>query len=277
MNNLTRHGCECKEEYYDPFSDKDVKGKCVPGIEDDSWCVTKGKCGKESSAKDKNGNTYWWDYCHPSLHTSIFSKDWRYSDKYNANLIKGFLIYLIVFVICVPALLYYREDYALLEVYMPNFDLLATAIAYNAGPGESRIFQDLYNPDSENILGFMSALFINYISLLGITFLVAHRAVKHKSIMKGFSLGLVMILFTYLLPNDVISWIQNKLSSELKEKYQLKPRIDSLYYYIIAVVGLMVAGAFIVMERFILQNPKYILHPIYDIAEKIQNMIENLR
>ena len=123
----------------------------------------------------------------------------------------------------------------------------------------------------------MSKTFINYISLLGITFLIARRAVRHRSIVKGFSVGLVMVLLTYLLPNDIMSWIQSQISTLLKEKYGLKPRTDSVYYYIIAGIGLVIAYTFILMEKFVLKNPKYILHPIYEFAERIKNFIEGLR
>ena len=276
MTILTRHGCECQEEYNDPLTKENVKNKCIYGTGTDKWCKTKGECGKKSKIKSENGKEYWWDYCDPS-HRSVFSKEWVYSANYNNTVISGFMIYLVVFVICIPAFLYYREYYELLEVYMPNFDLLATAISYNAGPGESRIFEDLYNAHSENLLGFMSTTFINYISLLGITFLIARRAVRHRSILKGFSVGLVMILFTYLLPNDIMSWIQSKISDILKDEYKLKPRIDTIYYYIIAIIGLFIAYCFILIEKFILQNPKYILKPIYNFAENIKNAIEGLR
>ncbi len=276
MTILTRHGCECKEEYHNPLENKMVKNKCIYGTGTDKWCITSDKCGKESKIEGKDGKKYWWDYCDPS-HRSVFSKDWVYSANYNNTIISGFLIYLIIFVICIPSFLYYKKYYELLEVYMPNFDLLATAISYNSGPGQSRIFEDLYNAHSENILGFISTTFINYISLLGITFLIARRAVKYNSIAKGFSVGLVMILFTYLLPNDIMSWIQIQVSKILKEKYNLKPRIDSIYYYIIAVIGLLIAAIFITIEKIILQNPKYILRPIYNFAEKIQNKVERLR
>ena len=276
MTILTRHGCECKEEYHDPLENKMVKNKCIYGTGTDKWCITKDKCGKESKIEGKDGKKYWRDYCDPLLR-SVFSNDWIYSANYNYTIISGFLIYLIIFVICIPALLYYKKYYELLEVYMPNFDLLATAISYNAGPGQSRIFGDLYNAHSENILGFISTTFINYISLLGVSFLIARRAVKYNSIAKGFSVGLVMILFTYLLPNDIMSWLQGSISGILQKNYALKPRIDKIYYYIIAVIGLLIACFFIMIEKIILQHPKYFLRPLYNFAEGIQNKVQRFR
>ena len=65
---------------------------------------------------------------------------------------------------------------------MPNFDLLATSLSFQNGILGSSYFQELYNNDSDNILGYLSTLLVNYLSLLGLTYLVARRVKLTKSL-----------------------------------------------------------------------------------------------
>ena len=51
----------------------------------------------------------------------------------------GIIIYISIFVIIIPIILYKYKFYEFLEVYMPNFDLLATAVSFRGRTrGEKR-------------------------------------------------------------------------------------------------------------------------------------------
>ena len=125
----------------------------------------------------------------------------------------GFVIFFILFVICIPYLLYKFSYFTILTGYMPNVDLVANILTWHGGP--DNIWTNLYNPHNRPSAGLPSYVcktLINYIALLGVTFLVAQAAIKMKSIHKGWSISIVTLLMTYLLPSDIISQLMDELS-----------------------------------------------------------------
>ena len=125
----------------------------------------------------------------------------------------GFIIYFIVFIMCVPYLLYKYSYFHVLTGYMPNVDLVANILTWHGGP--DNIWANLYNPHnrpSPTLSSYICKTLINYIALLGLTFLIAQEATRMKSIHKGWSIGIVTILMTYLLPSDIISLLMDKLA-----------------------------------------------------------------
>jgi len=258
---LTANGCTCKNEYK-TASGKTIKNACNieahPGM---PWCAVKGKCGIQGGnvghVEDEN---QWYDKC--TLSTKPHDIIVHGKHYFHQNMI-GIIIYISIFVIIIPIILYKYKFYEFLEVYMPNFDLLATAVSFGGGPGgkNERIFQELYNTNSNNLMGQTSTVFINYISLLGLTYLVARSVKVSKSIAKGWGMGFIALFFTYLVPNGFISAIQKKFAS-----YFLGLEFDftaTLPQYLIVVsLGLVIAGAFISIERAILDNHEALLDPI---------------
>ena len=188
---LTTNGCVCKNEYK-TNSGKTIKNSCNTEGTIIPWCVVKGKCGVQGK-----GKTTWYDKCILSSKSPI---EITYGKNYFSQNLKGIFIYIVVFVIIIPIILYRYGFTELLEVYMPNFDLLATAVSFGGGPANTRIFKELYNTHSENILGKTSTLLINYLSLLGLTYLIARRVNITKSVAKGWGIGFVMLLLR--LPAD---------------------------------------------------------------------------
>ena len=175
-NILTKNGCTCKNEYK-TNTGKTIKNGCTNEGSITPWCVVEGRCGAQGASK-----TRWYDRCSATSETPvkvIYGKDYFYQN------LKGIILYIVVFVVAIPIILYRYGFTEVLEVYMPNFDLLATAVSFGGGPSNSRIFQELYNTDSENILGQTSTLMINYLSLLGLTYLVARRVNITNSLAKG--------------------------------------------------------------------------------------------
>jgi len=250
----TTNGCVCKNEYKSE-SGNTYKEKC--NLDDGKytpWCIVEGKCGYRVDKGDKENK--WWDHCvsKGSKVTPIYGKNY-----FTRNLL-GIIIFIIIFVITIPLILYRYGFHELLEVYMPNFDLLATAVSFGGGPENTQIFQELFNAESENLMGRISTLFINYLSLLGLTYLVARRVNLTKSLAKGWGIGFVMLLLTYLIPNEIIVSVQRKSAEYI---FNLIPGQDNTIpeYLSVVGVGLGIAGIFILAEKFILDHHKTWLDP----------------
>jgi len=272
----TRHGCECKEEYeyIKKLSGKKYRAKkeCVMGNYSEPWCRTKNKCGKPEGTDNSNS----WDFCLKEKDAAFFEQKVQFGEGYYKKQIKGILFFIIIFVLLIPILLYKLDFQEILEVYMPNFDLLATALSFQDGATGLPYFQELYGRD-ENSIGWLSTLLINYLSLLGLTFLVARRVHITKSLSKGWGIGFVMLLLTYLVPNIFITYFQNKSSVFLQTKFIKDnkninnilgdPTKETFWPFgisniLVILIGLFIASMFILMEVILLRNQKYWLDPI---------------
>ena len=287
-NIITRNGCTCKPEF--KYMNETYKNKCATTIlSQHEICYVNEECGR----KDTNGE--WWDYCHPEVRSAFAGGDvalWQnnpaekdlgihskvnFSTRYLKRTIIGFVIFIAIFILLIPYLLNTWDMHALLEVYMPNFDLIATAISYDGGPGGTRIFQDLYNPKSRTIIGYISKLVINYLSLASVAYIVARRTKLTNSVVTGWGIGLVMILLTYLVPNDFISYIQFRISKYLYDEFGWDSDESSLKYYFITLIGIALASAFILFEKALISGHEKWLDPIIKELVKIQKMLLNLK
>jgi len=266
----TSNGCICKNEYKTGIGKK-YKEQC--NLDDGKfspWCVVDGKCGYRAETEGTKGGM-WWDHCvakaaHPQP---------KHGENYYTRNIKGIIIYVIIFVITIPLLLYKFGYHRFLEVYMPNFDLLATAISFEGGPGNSYIFQELYEGYPENLLGQTSTLLINYMSLLGLTYLIARRVNLTKSLAKGWGIGFVMLFLTYLVPNNIIMSAQHKAAKYL---FKLQPgEKKSLFEYLsIVSIGLGISGMFILAEAHIIENHKTLIDPFIKKLLHVHTFFDNL-
>jgi hypothetical protein len=313
---ITRHGCICKKKFT-PFvgwaKGVTIKNACVKAKESGKfWCdvssVPGDKCGLKydtenvdegemTDTQKKDLVTHSWDYCDHDERERIsdFNKI-EVSNAFNYQSIGGLLTFIIIFVIIIPIVLYYFDFFEFLHVYVPNFDLLATAISYNGGPGDrnERLFESLYNSQTESTIGHISTTFINFISLVGLVFLVTKKAQeqtvnyfnknKHPSKIKnmryllmktgageaGLGTGMIMILFTYLLPNPIITELQHRLHHFLDSKFGLT-RDSLIEYFIVVGFGLLIAACFILTEMYLIR--KKVMSPI---IEKIYSFLSLL-
>ena len=271
-NIRTRNGCICKNLYYADDGRKHVKECADDGDDGGAWCRTKDKCGYVGRGRGKGGKKMIrsYDYCSPqSLISNVFAdaptlhKGWsRYGENYFLYNLIGIAIFYVIFVFAVPYFLYKNKYSELLEVYLPNFDLLATAVSFAGGPTDKNIFQELYHAGSGNLVGFFSSLMINYMSLMGIIYIVAMYAKKSKSIATGLGVGLVMVLLTYLIPNEIISYVQGEVATLLRDFLHSKHYHPPIIYIIVVAVGLGVAALFIGAEKAILARHKTFIDPI---------------
>ena len=112
--------------------------------------------------------------------------------------ITGLILFINLFLF-VAFLLYKGKYYSILAGYLPNIDLIATSLSWHGGPRDS--LKRLYPASPITRYGFMSQVLINYFALLGLTYIIASESKETRNIVKGWSLGFVMILMTYLLPS----------------------------------------------------------------------------
>ena len=148
------------------------------------------------------------------------------------------LLFLILFVVIIPFFLLKFKYYMFLEGYMPNVDLIANLLSWHGGYG---LWNNLYSPIS--ISGFNSQTIINYISLLGVSFIVSIETKKTKSFITGLSLAFIMILMKYHHHKHysrIISWIMDKIYVFLKKKYFRFSYITSFIVGCILTLGVII-------------------------------------
>ncbi len=291
----TRHGCVCKKEYQAKPHGKIIRNNCVSGYgfgksTKDSWCRTQDKCGMEELEYPELGKS--WDRCHVSPNRSFLDDKINYGKKYFVLNLLGIILFYIIFVLFIPFLLYRYKYDEILEVYMPNFDLMATSFSFMAGmslPGQWRL-NELYTMDPKNWMGFTSTLLINFMSLLAMLFLTTRMAKRTNSIPIGFAAGGVMLFMTYLLPNELIAAVQEKVFTTIKkyflknEKKQpfikngrlCKDNLDCSFplWLFVVFVGFVMSCIFILIEKTIVMNTKFMILPL---AKKIKKMAHAMR
>ena len=114
----------------------------------------------------------------------------------------GFILFVIIFVITVPAILYYKKMFDVLEVYLPNIDIAARVLTWVGGP--MNIWSNLYLPYNKLVSDLTTRIIINYLALGGITFIVARESAKSGNMYEGWSFGLIMLMTTYFLAGPAV-------------------------------------------------------------------------
>ena len=176
----------------------------------------------------------------------------------------GFILFFIIFVILIPLILFKSQMYGILEAYMPNLDLIATVISWHGGP--LKLWDHLYPPTPLTIYGFYSQTIINYMSLLGLTYIITRETQRTGSMSKGWSMAFIMLLMTYLLPGQFVSWIMDKTNDLISKQFKLN-FIDT--DSIVAIIGFSIVTIIIASEALVLHNFK---KNIEHMAKKIINI-----
>ena len=130
-----------------------------------------------------------------------------YLTKNEQNIaILGTVIYIIVFIITIPIILYKFGFTTLVKIYIINTDLLATIISFDKGPFQN-IFKYLYN-NTQPFIGYLSQNIINLSVLLGLFYIRLEQS-KKESISGSLSKISFILLITYLLPGRYIMKLQD--------------------------------------------------------------------
>lgn len=192
---------------------------------------------------------------------TIFSID----DK-NINLkthILGFALYIIIFAICIPYLLVKHKYWSILSVYFPNLDLMASVLGYHGGPMNTNIWRYLYNPTTHTIAGYITSNIINYLALIGVTYIVAYFTFIKKNIYEGWGRAFIILPITYFIPSNIIIQLMNIIGRYLD---QYTRNISIINYLIVIAVGFSIISLFILIEASLLH---YIMPYIVKILEYI--------
>jgi hypothetical protein len=170
--------------------------------------------------------------------------------KLNINVGKtlfGFVLFIVIFVVIIPFTLFRYNRWSILEAYMPNLDIIAAVLTWHGGPSE--IWSQLYPPTPLNLYGFTSQTLLNYIALLGLSFIITRETKRTNSVVKGWSMALVMLIMTYLLPGQIISWLMDK-TYNIIDKYNIA---TGGIWTLVVFIGFIIAAGIIASEAYILK------------------------
>jgi len=181
----------------------------------------------------------------------------------------GLLIYIVLFVIIIPYILIKNNLWLILSAYFPNLDLIASCLGYQGGPNNLDIWKFLYNPNNVSQLGYKSTMLINYISLIGIAFVIASHTLKTKNIYGGISIAIFIYPITYLLPNNIVIYLMNNFGNKINKINKYFTYNKLLHYIITVLYGLIISIGFIVLEGLCIH---YFSKPLVDIFNKIYKL-----
>lgn len=175
--------------------------------------------------------------------------------------ITTFIVYVVVFMMAIPYLLWKNGHMNLLFAYVPNVDLLANLLTYKGSLLSDHATLKLYNQMPVTLSGYVSTTLITYYALLGLTYMVAYKATT-EGVAVGWGDAFVVLLVTFLLPakfvgvgmDSVYALFENRASREDrdKSKHTGKP-IPSAYWPALA-TGAVLSIGFILLEAWILEN-----------------------
>jgi hypothetical protein len=131
--------------------------------------------------------------------------DIKLSNYEQIRAIIGIIIYVSIFIILIPIILYKLGFTNFLKLYFLNTDLIATTISYDKGIFKN-IFKYIYN-DTGPLVGFMSQSIINWFVLMGLFYLIITESRK-KPVNDALSKVGFMLFITYLLPSRFIIKLQ---------------------------------------------------------------------
>ena len=173
----------------------------------------------------------------------------------NINFIMGFLVFFLLFILGIPYLLYKNNYFYILAAYMPNLDLIANVLTWHSTQfnDQYEIWEYLYPTSPIIMKGIVSQTIINYFALLGVTFLVARETKKTNSLHKGWSIAIIMLLMTYLLPGRFISWFMDSTKELLSNLNQYSNFTIST---LSALMGVIVTIVIIYSESMIILKYK---------------------
>ena len=237
------------------------------------WCKIKEKdCGYYND----DVNEPRWDFCEfdlPYVHDDKKSTSTPVIlDKLYYGL--GLFVFLFVFGGIIPYIFVKLGWIDMVEVWVTNLDLLATALSFRDGLFGTGLFAYLYRLTDQGPVSYWSSLIVNYVALLGVSLVVAHRVYRTKSISHGWAIATIMLLVTYLIPNEIIREYVEKTYYAI-QKYLGKDKAKSskgmiphqrLETSIPIVVGLLVATGFLLLEKFIISSQ---IHHIERLAERV--------
>ena len=185
-----------------------------------------------------------------------------YLSKNEQNIaILGTVIYIIVFIITIPIILYKIGFTTLVKIYIVNIDLLAIIISFDKGPFQN-IFKYLYN-NTQPFIGYLSQNIINLSVLLAL-FYFRLKESKKESTSASLSIIFFILLITYLLPGRYIIKLQDKFYNYIgKEQFWNGYDING--------IKTVIFGLFIVLLLILFEDLS-----IHYFSHHLEKIIDNL-
>ena len=124
------------------------------------------------------------------------------------------------------------------------------------------IFQQLYNTETDLLIGFINTNLINYIALISVIFLIITHVKFDYLLTRGFILFIILLLITYLLPEKMIMELQKYMYIQIVGKSDK----DSFLYKHVSEVcilfGFCISLIFIFITYWIFKYLKdnYLIH-----------------
>ena len=197
---------------------------------------------------------------------NVFPKDRENLPKY----MFGNFLYIFIFVMIIPYIMIKNKvPSEFILGYMPNVDILATILGYDGGPTTHNSLRYLYNPSNFTVFGFFNSTFINYLALLGVTYVIATDTHEKRSWEYGWAAAFICLFMTYLIPGNPIVIAQNEFE-KLLSNYSIDERYGSERYIIMTVIGLVLATILIVCEAMVI---RFTRPHIMNIIKKVSNWL----
>ena len=163
--------------------------------------------------------------------------------------ILGIIIYITVFIIIIPLILYKLQFLTFLKLYFLNTDLIATVISFDKGIFKN-IFKYIYN-DTGPVIGYLSQSLINWTVLMGLFYVIITESRK-KTVNDALSKLGFMLFITYLLPSRYLIKLQEWFYRKIGRKH-MYDNIDINGFYTI-LFGLSLVTVTISIEDFLVKN-----------------------
>lgn len=134
----------------------------------------------------------------------------------NYRAILGIIIYIIVFIITIPMMLYKLNLMTFLKLYFLNTDQIATVVSFDKGIFKN-IFKYIYN-DTGPLIGYLSQSIINWSVLMGLFYVIITESRK-KTVNDALSKLGFMLFITYLLPSRYLIKLQEWFYTKIGRKH----------------------------------------------------------
>lgn len=167
----------------------------------------------------------------------------------NFRAILGIIIYITVFIITIPMMLYKLNLMTFLKLYFLNTDQIATVVSFDKGIFKN-IFKYIYN-DTGPLIGYLSQSLINWTVLMGLFYVIITESRK-KTVNDALSKLGFMLFITYLLPSRYLIKLQEWFYRKIGRKH-MYDNIDINGFYTI-LFGLSLVIVTISIEDFLVKN-----------------------
>ena len=113
--------------------------------------------------------------------------------------------------------------------------------------GINSIWKHLYLPTPITLFSVFSQNLINYLALLGISYIFIRES-KKKTVIKGVTLSIIMLLITYLIPTQLIPYLLDGIKNK----------------NLLLLLGMIIIGIIIGIERLIINVSSKRIEKIID-------------